>query len=240
LQGKARVSSDLAIRLADFCRLKKRESDYFLAMVAYSQAKTSEEKQLEFEKMAHISEAALHIVHADQYKFYDSWFYTAVWALLDIYPFQGEDYENLAASLRPTITSAQAKEALELLQKIGMIAKDQRGYYRPKQAVIDTGYRPPPEAVNPFVISMLEKARESLLASPPEERTLSWTTLTLSEKGYLEVLEELRNFRRRAMAIAEQNEADQVYHLNMQLFPLSEKLVPTPPSQALDSLNWSA
>jgi uncharacterized protein (TIGR02147 family) len=222
LQGKARISLELAERLATFCRLKKRETAYFLSMVAFGQAKTQEEKRCEFEKMTSFSESAVHQVHADQYRFYEKWYHSAIWAVLDIVEFDGVDFAQLGKMIEPTVTGAQAQSSLKLLEKLGMVERRDNGLIKPLHDVIDSGPRPPAVAVNNFVVAMLERAHEALDTVPVQERSLSWATVSLSEKGYREVLEESRDFRRRVLAIAEQDEAKRVYQVNVQIFPLSK------------------
>jgi uncharacterized protein (TIGR02147 family) len=56
-----------------------------------------------------------------------------------------------------------------------------------------------------------------------DERTFSCLTLGISEKGYKEIRQELRDFRSRVMKIATEDTADRIYQFGFQLFPLSHR-----------------
>ena len=54
---------------------------------------------------------------------------------------------------------------------------------------------------------------------------MSGYTLGLTDRAYERIKKEMKDFYRRVVAIAtEEDEADRVYRLNLQLFPMSERL----------------
>ena len=60
---------------------------------------------------------------------------------------------------------------------------------------------------------------------PLSERDMSGLTMGLTRCAYEKIRKEIADFRRRIVAIAsEDDETEQVYRLNLQLFPLSERL----------------
>ena len=60
---------------------------------------------------------------------------------------------------------------------------------------------------------------------PLSERDMSGLTLGLTRHAYERIRKEIAEFRRRVVAIAtEDDETEQVYRMNLQLFPLSERL----------------
>jgi uncharacterized protein (TIGR02147 family) len=62
-----------------------------------------------------------------KYEFYTKWYYTAVLALIDFFPFS-DDYKALGAKLSPPITETEAKKAITLLKKLEMIKENLTGY----------------------------------------------------------------------------------------------------------------
>ncbi|MBN1759192.1 MAG: TIGR02147 family protein [Chitinispirillaceae bacterium] len=52
MQGKRRLTENVALKIAEFLKFTKRESDYFILLVQYENAKRAEEKQYFFERMA--------------------------------------------------------------------------------------------------------------------------------------------------------------------------------------------
>ena len=74
-------------------------------------------------------------------------------------------------------------------------------------------------------VQMGELAVNAIKNMPKEERNMSGLTLGLTERSRKRIEREIAEFRRRVMTIAtEDEETEQVFRLNLQLFPLSEKL----------------
>ena len=60
---------------------------------------------------------------------------------------------------------------------------------------------------------------------PLSERDMSGITMGLTRRAYERIKKELADCRRRIVAIAsEEDETEQVYRLNLQLFPMSERI----------------
>lgn len=223
LQGKARISPNLVDKFARLCRLQKRERQYFEYMVLYNQAKSHQDKQYYFGKMTGFAGSAVHQVHAEQYEFYSRWYHSVVWVVLEAISFKDE-YAMLGQLLKPSVGAADVQKSVDLLIRLGLVKRDEQGYCRPVCSIVDSGYKAPSVAVNSYIVSMLDMAKEAVDRFEREERTLSWATVSVSEKGYREILEEARQFRRKAMMIAESDHARRVYQINLQMFPVSETL----------------
>ena len=68
----------------------------------------------------------------------------------------------------------------------------------------------------------MELAREALYSVPKTHRDISTLTLSISEQGLQHIKEKIKDCRRELLEIAKADEnADRVYQLNLQLFPLS-------------------
>ena len=60
---------------------------------------------------------------------------------------------------------------------------------------------------------------------PLSERDMSGVTMGITRQAYERIRKEIADFRRRVVAIAsEDDKTEQVYRLNLQFFPLSERL----------------
>jgi uncharacterized protein (TIGR02147 family) len=224
LQGKTNISAKLALRFADFLKLKKREADYFEQLVLFDQAKTESEKQRRFEKMLSFHRSEVKILEAFQYEYFRKWYTIALRELLAFYPFDG-DYKALGKMLDPPITAAQARKAVALLEKLGMVCKDSGGVYRQTNAVISTGYDATSMAIHNFLVSSLGLAQESIDRFPRAERDVSTLVMHFSRGMYDTVSEKLKNFRRELLEAVKNDPdpADRVYQFNFQMFPLSRQ-----------------
>jgi uncharacterized protein (TIGR02147 family) len=223
IQGKRRLTADVAHRLAAYLKLAKKEHDFLLSLVQYAEAKSAAEKQWAFEELLSIRQRAASKVTPASYRFYEKWYYSAIRASLDVEPFSG-DFAALARSLRPPITVSEAKRAVETLLDLHIVERDENGRYRPAQALISTGDTWQSAIIQNVQRQFLDLAKDSFDLFPKEDLDLSNLTVTVSPETYDLIRKKIRELRGQIMnmACAEQN-PDRVLQVNMQLFPLYKK-----------------
>jgi uncharacterized protein (TIGR02147 family) len=156
----------------------------------------------------------------EQYEYYQKWYYSAIRAVIQFFRFDG-DYEALAKSLTPTISSEEAKLGVELLEKLELIRLNSSGIYEVTDHHISTGAEYRPLAVRAFQRETMLLASESLSRHTPNLRDISTLTLGIDEKAMEDIKEIMREARRAIQKrVDEVNVPDRVYQVNMQLFPL--------------------
>lgn len=235
IQGKRKLSRTNIFGLSQAMRLNKHEADYFENLVSFNQAKSLRERTHFYERLSSIktgSRAAKgpELVRNDRFEFYSELYHGVVRSLIGMHGFKG-DYEWLAKAVRPRITLRQAKKSVELLARLGFIEKQKDGSFNNTNASIAT----PPEVENLAVQNFHRQAGElglkALNELPKEERNITGVTLGISDKTYKAICGEIQAFRARLLRLAEADEkADAVYHLNLQLFPVSKPVLERDPS----------
>ncbi len=221
LGRRANISLTLAERLVGFFAFKPKEAEYFRQLVVFCQSKTHAEKAASYEKLLKLQQPKIKVLLAEQYEFYDKWYYTAVREVLSIHRFK-DDFRALAKAVLPSITPQEAERAIVLLEKLGLIARNRKGVYQATGAAISSGYDNQSVALNNFVVHSMDLAKQALDDIPSRDRNLSWTTFSVSRPVFLQIEEELRAFRRRIQALAIGDpDPDRVYQVNFQLFPIS-------------------
>lgn len=225
LSGKIRMSTDMCIKFCAYMKLPKKRCDYFQNMVLFGNAASHEEQQRHFNKMRSFKEATVHIVDTAQYRYYEKWYHSAIRALLDFFPLRDE-FESIGKLLIPSISAREVEDAFVLLKELKMIERCKDGFYRPTEAVISTGYDASGLAINTFLFNSLRLSESALGRFSREERNFSCLTLGISETGFKEIRDELREFRRKILKIAEDDTANRIYQLSFQLFPLSHRHLP--------------
>jgi uncharacterized protein (TIGR02147 family) len=225
IQGKRNISPEYIFKFAEVFKLKKSETEYFELLVNFEQAKDHSRKRFYFEKILGHKKSKIKVTDAQQYEFYSAWYYTAIRELIDIYPFKG-DYEDLAKRVSPPIKTTEAKKAVELLEKIGFIRKNEEGVYEQTDTFITTGYEAKSVAITNFLIETADLAKEAIDRYPRETRDISSLTFTLSADGFSTMQERLKSFRRELLEIVRedknQKRQDRVYHVNFHVFPLTK------------------
>jgi uncharacterized protein (TIGR02147 family) len=223
MQGRRNLTADIAIKLASYLKLSKKESEYLHTLVRYTDAKTPAEKQYLFEELLSYRLRSSATVPVSKYRFYEKWYYSAVRAALDVEPFK-DDFAGLGATLCPPITAGEAKQAVELLLGLSMAVRDEKGYIRPAETAVSTGDQWQSAIVQNLQRQFIDLGKESLDRFAREERDISNLTVTVSEQTFELIKKNVRELRAKilAMGCAEQA-ADRVLQVNIQVFPLQKK-----------------
>ncbi|HMD69204.1 MAG TPA: TIGR02147 family protein [Chitinivibrionales bacterium] len=225
VQRKRNISSEFIFKFAQLFKMKHAETEYFELLVMFDQAKSHDQKKYYFEKILASKKSKVKVTDAQHYEFYSKWYYTAVREVLNFYRFDG-NFAELAKKVSPAITPAEAKKAVTLLEEMGFVKKNERGYYRLVDDIITTGYDAKSLAITNFLISTTELARQAIDRYPRERRSMSSLTFSCSAEGYAQIEERLKRFRREILEIVRSDkDIDRVYHINFHVFPMSNPVV---------------
>ncbi len=202
---------------------KKKEIKLFELLVAYNQCKDAEEKVEVFRQILNLkSKRGLTSMEESQFRFLSEWHYVAIYVLVDLVDFN-PDPEWIASKLRKKVSTKQIETALEGLESLQLIKKDiKRGYVQTGGALSS-----PDEvrhtAVHEYHKTMLNLASQSLLEDELSSREFNGVTLPIPRDKLPALKEKIRQFRKEINQLASNLEnPDEVYQLNIQLFPLTE------------------
>lgn len=228
MKGARDLSSEMAPRFARACGLTKGEADFFCELVAYGQAKSTEEKQRAQERLARFRQfRAAHRLLDEQTAYHANWYMPAIRELVSLPSFR-EEPKWIASHLEPTIGERQAQEALETLQRLGLLVRDARGRLRQAQALLTTGSGPLGHQIFVYHQAMIDLAKRALDELPREDRDISSLTLALSADALPLLKRRLAELRQELLQLAELERApERVVQLNLQLFPLSRRASPS-------------
>jgi uncharacterized protein (TIGR02147 family) len=224
LLGKRHISSTSVKLFARLCGLSTLEEKYFETLVNFDKARSESQSKVYFEKLLSLKRHTSKQIEEHQYEYFKKWYYAALRSLLDIYEFNGGDFKRLGEQLNPRISEREAREAVDLLEKLGFIKKTPEGIYRVSEAHVSTGEKWRFLAIKNFQKEIIALSLHSLDQDAQEIRDISTVTMSITEDGFKEIKELAREFR--AAVIKRVNEMnleprDRVYQLNMQLIPLS-------------------
>ena len=225
-EGRFNLSDAAVERVAKAMHLADYEQEYFAEMVKFDHAKKDAEKKDAFNRMLEIADAhKAKILEGDSFRFFGNWKNPVIRELAPAMP--GAKPLALAHACRPEITAAEVTETLNFLVKAGLLKKDKKGNYVQTEKSVTTGpMEMTPVAVRALHRQMGEFALEAIEGVPQDKRHFSGITLGITSEGYEEIVREIADCRKRIVAIARKNAAtDEVYRLNMQLFPMTNKNV---------------
>ena len=223
-EGRFNLSEEAALRVTSAMSLVEYERDYFCEMVRFDHAKTDEEKKIFFNKMLAIADAhKVKIIEADSYRFFEDWKNPVLRELAPSMP--GAKPLALAKACRPDITAAEVTESLSFLVKANLLQKGKNGNYVQTEKSVTTGpLQATPVAVRSLHRQMGEFALEAIEGVSQDERHFSGLTLGITRKAYEKIVQEIAECRKRIVAIAREDDAtEEVYRLNVQFFPMTNK-----------------
>ncbi len=204
--------------------LAGREAHYFGVLVEYGNEKRHETKHLLLKDLLKLRAADPDFLLKDRrLNFFKRWYYPVVREVLSLIEVR-DDFNAVARMVVPPITAVQAANAVKFLEKNGFVRKDAGGCYALSEPFVSSG-----DVLNSTVLDQYHRANlalngEALDLVPPDLRSASSLTLTLSEAGFDRVRREIRDFRAHLMAIAKEDaNPERVFHIGFTALSRSKK-----------------
>jgi uncharacterized protein (TIGR02147 family) len=123
--------------------------------------------------------------------------------------------------LRPRQSARKVREAVLLLERIGLAFRDETGVWQVRDAFLRDGSPAQAPMVRHFHRQSLLLSLEAIESLPKELRDLSSLTVSIPPEGYPRLVEMIREFRSRVLAtVAGMDTPDRVYQMSIQLVPL--------------------
>lgn len=221
--GKSKLSRIGVERTGAAMGLVGFEMEYFRAMVEFGQAATEEKKKAAYENMLAIAKVhKVRVLEGDLFEFYDSWQNPVVRELAPLMP--GATPGEIAKKCYPEMTAAEVQQSLNFLTKAGLLKKAGNSAF----VQAETSITGTPDATRLALRGMhrqMSKLATPALDLPVEQRNFSGVTMGVSRESYERIVKVLDECRRQIIAIAaDDKNIDQVYRLNLQLFPLTKNV----------------
>lgn len=228
LKGDRNVNNAHIIELGKVFKLTKREIRYFELLAAYANAKKQSERDYFLEQLLQLKKTHIKQITADQYTLYSHWYYLVIRELLSILPVASslkEYAQRIAQALEPQISQGEIRDALDHLLRLGIISRGEDGSLSPEDKFTASGNTVPQVIVNRFLLEFSDLANRSIDAVPKADRRLSTLTFSVSRTGFEKISERIDEFRQEIMNMVEYDSdpLEQVYHLNLQLFPVTRR-----------------
>ena len=220
--GKSKLSRIGVERTGAAMGLSGFEMDYFRAMVKFGQAETEEAKKAAFNEMLAIAKTyKVRTLEGDLFQYYDSWRNPVLRELAPIMP--GATPGEMAKMCYPEISALEVRDSLEFLTKSGLLKKVDGNFVQS-----ETSVKGSTDATRLALRGMhreMSKLATPALELPREVRNFSGVTMGLSRDSYCKIESVLDECRRQIIAIAaEETNIEQVYRVNLQLFPLTKNV----------------
>ena len=223
-EGKKNISRASAAAVAAAMGLVGFDSAYFQAMIAYGTAKDDETKKNAFEEMCAMArEHKTRILGDNEFDYYKSWKNSVIRELAPAMP--GAKPSEMAKACKQLISTDDVIETLSFLQKMGLLEKDYNDtYHQTDKAISINTTDALPVAARNLQRQMGTFALDAI-SLPLSERDMSGITMGITRKCYDRIVKALDDFRQQiADIVSEDGETEQIYRLNLQFFPLTERI----------------
>lgn len=229
LKGERNLTPALIVQICTTIKFSRKEKRYFELLVAYNHAKKQSEREYHFEQMQQFRKANVKEISGEQYLLYSHWYFLVLRELLSIYPcFEINENEcrKIGRMINPQVSHTEIKDAIETLLRLGVLEKKSDGRIGSANAFTASGSTIPQVITNRFLLEFNDLAQRAVDAIPRDERRLSTLTFSVSKNGYRKISERIDEFRRELLGMVESDadELENVYHLNLHLFPVTKKL----------------
>ena len=220
--GKSKLSKIGVERTGVAMGLVGFEMEYFRALVEFGQAGTEDMKKAAYERMLSIAKVhKVRVMEGDLFEFYDSWQNPVVRELAPLMP--GATPGEMAKMCYPEVSAAEVQQSLNFLTKAGLLKKAGDSF-----TLAETSIKGTPDATRLALRGMhrmMSKLATPAIDLPADERNFSGVTMGVSRESYDRIVKVLDECRRQIIAIAAEDKSiEQVYRLNLQLFPLTKSV----------------
>jgi uncharacterized protein (TIGR02147 family) len=224
-KSEKNLSTATVLKLAKALKLGKKKSAYFEAMVFNNQAATVDERNHYLERMIALKPMPeFQGLSADQFEFLSKPFYSVIHQMVKLPGFKG-DPEWIAKRLFPRVSVEEVELALEALLKLKLLEKKQTKGIRQSHAGIATDADVASKTAYKFHWEILNEAKTALIKLPASDRNLTSLTIPIPKKVMPELKEKFMEFKKEVSRLIQDNENpfDEVYRLNLQLYPVTKK-----------------
>ena len=226
MDGTRNLSAQTAERVGAACMLKGKALEYFGDLVQFNQAKTSDQRRAAyarirgFERYRRVRQLDIAL---DDY--FAHW-YVPVIRELAASPRFNPDPSWVAKAVRPRIKLSEAKAALRVLEKLGLLIRDDDGRVRPADKLVSTGGQTASVQMGHFHRAMIGRGMAAIDEIAAAERDISSLTFCVDATGLERLKQRIQVFRRELLVDDTISEGipQQVVQVNFQVFPLSRVL----------------
>lgn len=228
MEGQKNLTKESVARFARALKLKKKTAEYFDDLVFFNQSKDLKTKEQYLKRIdAFRKRNNPEMLLPKEYDYLKNWLHAVVREAVELQGFDGNP-EKIAAGFVFRVNPDDVRKSIDFLLAHGFLARDGRGKLIRAAKTISTVDIPRNDELvliaKKYHLCMLELAGKALLDLPKEERSITDTTLSMSEASYKLTLKRIETMRYELLELAAAaNGADRVYQLNVNFFPLIRK-----------------
>ncbi len=197
---------------------------YFNLIINYTHETNADDRDCIFKQMMLLQPANTKQLKRNQMKFFSKWHHVAIHQALSVIDFT-DNFTELARFINPPIKTLEARQSIDLLQKLELIKKDDALFWRPAETSMVGSKEVGVTAIHEYQNLMMDQAKLAQSLFPREERHIITQTVAATDKALTRIKEKINSVQEEIITIVQEEVSDsrkeRVYQLNIQYFPLS-------------------
>jgi len=224
IDGKRNLTRNAVEKFGKALNLTEKEFLFFKNLVLFNQAKTATEKQEYYAILRSMSRIVNErVLQTDEHEYFKNWYIPVVRELICTHNFMG-NYSELAQAVDPKITAKQAREAVALLIRLGLVNRHDDNRYEFTDKSITAHKDIIIMGAGDYVRSMLDNEKDAISKFKGSECHISSMTIGVSRQSYKILEQEIRAFKDRVKTVViNDKHTERVYEFNLGLFPVSKE-----------------
>lgn len=215
LNGKRKISDNLIHKIASVIGT---DPTTYEKLIKYSQknSKKNESKKI---RVSYDDESFKQL-SLDAYALIADWYHYAILELTFVKDFKS-DMKWIATKL--SISTNEANQAVERLIRLGLLTENNGKLIKTEMFTTNFSAGVTSDALKKLQRSILLMALEAIDNTPAEEKDITSMTFAIDVEKMPEAREKIKAFRREMSHFLETGNQSRVYHLGIQLYPISKK-----------------
>jgi len=215
LAGKRQPSSKVMEKI---CNRLNTRSDVTAAFIKECAYKNSSKKINVDEPITDYK-----VMTEDVVTFLSNWYYIAILELTYIDSFESKP--SVIANML-SLTTAEVKVAIERLMRLGLLSEENGSIKKTDKFLTNFAPGQTSAAHKELQRQVLNMALDALDNIPQEDKDITSMTMAIDIDKLPEARKKITKFRRELCEFLEDGKQTRVYHLGLQLYPISKKITP--------------
>ena len=224
--GKRRLTPLTCNRIVEALGLSNEARRYFALLVKHNNARSAKQREKYMEKLLALKSAELPSPEErDKLEYFGEWYYPVIREMVRMPEFR-PDPQSIAAQLYGRLMPKEILGALDLLKRLSLVKTDENsGRLTQEGGQIEPNRLVEKLAAIRYHETMLDIAKESINRIEPERRDFNALTVCISDETAAKLKALIYDFCSKIMELenSQSQHGDQIYQLNIQLFPFTKK-----------------
>lgn len=218
LNNQRSLTEKAALSIASKLKLNTNEVDYLTLLIKKEKTKdTLVKKYIDLEIKKFKRQNNVDEINLDKFRVISDWHYSA---LLELITIKNRSHTAKALAKRLAVNTETVVEALERLESLELIKKENNKYVRIDKGNLSTPSEIASLGLKSFHKQILNKAVKAVDEQNVADRVFSGLTMAINPEKLPEAKQMIENFKQELSTLLEVDEKSKVYQLSLQLFRL--------------------